>query len=96
MMMVTRLIYDSQGRYAEAEPLYAGCSCGARCWASAIPPASTTWPGSPEARRDDSQRMVIRVEAGQRPEGPVDQSRHYHHDCLSSAALLFLGANILH
>jgi hypothetical protein len=23
------LIYDSQGRYAEAEPLYArGCSCG--------------------------------------------------------------------
>ena len=67
MMIVTRLIYDSQGRYAEAEPLYArGCSCGARCWASAIPtpsPASTTWPDSPEARRDDSQRMVIRVEA---------------------------------
>ena len=24
----------------------------------------------------------------------IDQSRHYHHDCLSSAALLFLGANI--
>jgi hypothetical protein len=30
---------------------------------------------------------------GQRPEGPVDQSRHYHHDCLSSAARLFLGDN---
>ena len=25
----------------------------------------------------------------------IDQSRHYHHDCLSSAARLFLGANIL-
>ena len=26
----------------------------------------------------------------------IDQSRHYHHDCLSSAARLFLGANVLH
>ena len=50
MMIVTRLIYDSQGRYADAEPLYARALQPGRI--SLKPPAI------------DSQRMVIRVEAG--------------------------------
>ena len=50
MMIVTRLIYDSQGRYADAEPLYA----------RALQPGRI--PLKPPAI--DSQRMVIRVAAG--------------------------------
>ena len=50
MMIVTRLIYDSQGRYANAEPLY----------------ARALWPGRIPQKLSaiDSQRMVIRVEVG--------------------------------
>ena len=80
MMIVTRLIYDSQGRYADAEPLYA----------RALQPGRI--PLKPP--RDRQPADGHSGGGGQRPEGPLDQSRHYHHDCLSSAARLFLEANI--
>ena len=50
MMIVARLIYDSQGRYADAEPLYA----------RALQPGRI--PLKPP--RDRQPAVVIRVEAG--------------------------------
>ena len=66
------------------------CSAG-RCISAPVPTSERgRLQGDPaRLQRPSIQRLRVGVAALT----VIDQSRHYHHDCLSSAARLFLGDN---